>query len=173
MVDIILKNIKKSFGNVQAVRGVSLKVYDGEYLTLLGPSGCGKTTTLRIIAGLEKADSGELYFGDKKIDFEITPEERNIGMVFQHFEIFPFLDVWDNISYPCKVKGLNPKETEEIVTKYIKLVNLEKYVDKFPYELTAPQLQRVGIARALATGAKILLLDEPLGALDQRYRDEF
>ena len=173
MVDIILRDIKKSFGKVQAVRGVSLKVYDGEYLTLLGPSGCGKTTTLRIIAGLIKADSGELYFGDKKIDHHIPPEERNIGMVFQHFEIFPFLDVWDNVSYPCKVKGIDKKELEERVSTYIRLVNLEKYVDRYPYELTAPQLQRIGIARALATGSDILLLDEPLGALDQRYRDEF
>jgi len=173
LVDIILKNIRKSFGPVQAVKDVSLKVYDGEYLTLLGPSGCGKTTTLRIIAGLETADSGEIYFDDKKIDHTVPPEERNIGMVFQHFEIFPFLDVWDNVAYSCKVRGISKEETEERVRRYIKLVNLEKYINNFPLELTAPQLQRVGIARALTTGSRILLLDEPLGALDQRYRDEF
>jgi ABC-type Fe3+/spermidine/putrescine transport system ATPase subunit len=173
LVDIILKNIRKTFGEVIAVDSVSLKIYDREYLTLLGPSGCGKTTTLRIIAGLERATSGELLFGDEKIGHDIPPEDRNIGMVFQHFEIFPFLDVWDNVAYSCRVRGLDKIETEDRVSRYIKLVNLGQHGDKFPYQLTAPQLQRIGIARALATGSKILLLDEPLGSLDQRYRDEF
>ncbi|MBD3229819.1 MAG: ATP-binding cassette domain-containing protein, partial [Candidatus Lokiarchaeota archaeon] len=113
MVDIILKNIRKTFGEVVAVESVNLKIYDREYLTLLGPSGCGKTTTLRIIAGLETATSGELYFGDERIGHEIPPEKRNIGMVFQHFEIFPFLDVWDNVAYSCKVRGLDKNETED------------------------------------------------------------
>ncbi|NHI91264.1 MAG: ABC transporter ATP-binding protein [Candidatus Lokiarchaeota archaeon] len=139
---------------------------------MLGPSGCGKTTTLRAIAGLNDIDEGEIYFDDKPIQ-NIAIEKRNIGMVFQHFEIFPNMDVWDNISFSGKIKNWSQKKIENETLNALKLVNLIDKAGFFPEELSGPELQRVGIARAIASGSKILLLDEPLGALDQRYRDEF
>ena len=151
---------------------VNLEIKDGEYLTLLGPSGCGKTTTLRAIAGLNEIDKGEIYFDDKPIH-DVSIENRNIGMVFQHFEIFPNMDVWDNVSFSGQIRNWSEKKIEEETIKALKLVNLIDKAGFFPEDLSGPELQRVGIARAIASGSRILLLDEPLGALDQRYRDEF
>ncbi|MFX0139677.1 MAG: ABC transporter ATP-binding protein, partial [Candidatus Hodarchaeota archaeon] len=142
------------------------------YITLLGPSGCGKTTLLRLIAGIIEPDSGEIYFDDKDMT-HVPIEERNIGMVFQHFEIFPFMDVWDNVSYSGQIKKWTQDKIEQETVKALEMVNLIHRAGDFPEELSDPELQRVGIARALASGSKLLILDEPLGSLDQRYRDEF
>ena len=174
MPHIVVKNIRKTYdkGRVVANDDIDLEIYDKEYLTLLGPSGCGKTTLLRLIAGLVEPDSGEIYF-DNKLVTDIPPEDRNIGMVFQHFEIFPFMDVWDNVAYAGRVKKWSEEKIEDETIKALEMVNLIHRTDDFPDELSDPELQRVGIARALASGSRLLLLDEPLGALDQRYRDEF
>lgn len=174
MTHIIIKNLRKTYskGKVIANDNINLEIFENEYLALLGPSGCGKTTLLRLIAGLEEPDSGEILFNDKNIA-NIPAEDRNVGMVFQHFEIFPFMDIWDNVSFSGKIRKLDEDKIEENTIKALQMVNLLHRIDDYPDELSAPELQRVGIARAIATGSKILLLDEPLGALDQRYRDEF
>ena len=174
MTYILIKNIRKTYdkGRVVANDNINLEVFDKEYLTLLGPSGCGKTTLLRLIAGLTEPDSGEILF-DNKLVTDVLTEDRDIGMVFQHFEIIPFMDVWDNVSYSSRVKKLDKEKIEQNTIKALKMVNLIHRAGDYPEELSDPELQRVGIARALSTGSKLLLLDEPLGALDQRYRDEF
>ncbi|MHA1379746.1 MAG: ABC transporter ATP-binding protein [Candidatus Helarchaeota archaeon] len=174
MPHIVVKNIRKTYdkGRVVANDDIDLEIYDKEYMTLLGPSGCGKTTLLRLIAGLIEPDSGEIYFNDKLVS-DIPPEDRNIGMVFQHFEIFPFMDVWDNVAYSGKVKKWPNNKIDNETAKALEMVKLLNRAGDYPEELSDPELQRVGIARALASGSNLLLLDEPLGSLDQRYRDEF
>ncbi|MHA1264009.1 MAG: ABC transporter ATP-binding protein [Candidatus Helarchaeota archaeon] len=172
MPHIVLKNISKAFGKVQAIDRVNLEVFDGEYLTMLGPSGCGKTTTLRAIAGLVQPDEGEILFDGQNV-VDLPPNERDIGMVFQHFEIFPFMDVWDNVTYSARVKGYSSDEIERRGEQALHLVGMLPRANAFPDELSAPELQKIGIARAIATNAKLLLLDEPLGALDLKIRMEF
>ncbi|NVM04825.1 MAG: ATP-binding cassette domain-containing protein, partial [Candidatus Helarchaeota archaeon] len=167
----MVKNVRKTYdkGRVVANDDIDLEIFDKEYITLLGPSGCGKTTLLRLIAGIIEPDSGEIYFDGKDMT-HIPIEDRNIGMVFQHFEIFPFMDVWDNVSYSGQIKKWTKDKIEQETVKALEMVNLIHRAGDFPEELSDPELQRVGIARALASGSKLLILDEPLGALDQRYR---
>lgn len=172
MPHIELKNVSKAFGRVKAIDKVNLEIFDGEYLTMLGPSGCGKTTTLRAIEGLVRPDSGQILFNGKDI-VKLPPNERDIGMVFQHFEIFPFMDIWDNITYSARVKGKKSNEIEELGMNALKTVGMIHRANSFPDELSAPELQKIGIARAIATESKLLLLDEPLGALDLKIRMEY
>ncbi len=172
MPHVMLKNVSKAYGRVKAIDKVNLEIFDGEYLTMLGPSGCGKTTTLRAIAGLVEPDEGEILFDGKNI-MNLPPDERNIGMVFQHFEIFPFMDIWDNVTYPARVKGKSSSKIEELGVSSLKIVGMLHRANDFPEELSAPELQRIGIARAIATEANLLLLDEPLGSLDLKIRSEF
>lgn len=154
-----------------AVDNVSLKVYDKEYFSLLGPSGCGKTTLLRIIAGLVEPDEGEVYI-DNKIVNKLPPEDRGIGFVFQTYALFPHMDVWDNVTYGPRVKALEEKKSESIGREMLEMVHLYERQDAFPHELSGGMMQRVALSRALAAGAKLLLLDEPLGALDAKIRFE-
>lgn len=173
MLHVKIENVTKIFGeDILAVDGADLEVYKGEYLTLLGPSGCGKTTTFRIIAGLETQTSGKVYIDGKEVS-DIPPEDRGIGMVFQHFEIFPHLDVWDNVAYSLKTRNFPKRTIEEQTLRALEIVNMVERAGVLPRDLSAPELQRVGIARAIATMSKLFLFDEPLGSLDQRYRDEF
>ena len=172
MPHIEIKNLSKGYGKVKAIDNVNLEVFDKEYLTLLGPSGCGKTTILRSIAGLVQPDHGEILFDGKNIT-NLPPDERDIGMVFQHFMVFPFLDVWDNVTYPLRIKGKSEAEIEEIAGKALNLVGLSRRINEMPEELSAPEMQKVGLARAFSTGSKLLLLDEPLSALDSKFRMEF
>ncbi|NVM52113.1 MAG: ABC transporter ATP-binding protein [Candidatus Helarchaeota archaeon] len=172
MPHIELKNVSKAYGRVQAIDRVNLEIADGEYLTMLGPSGCGKTTTLRAIAGLIQPDEGEILFDGKNI-IDLPPDERDIGMVFQHFEIFPFMDIWDNVTYAPRVKGKPESQLEELGVNALKLIGMLPRANNFPEDLSAPELQKIGIARAIATESKLLLLDEPLGALDLKIRMEF
>ncbi|NVM27738.1 MAG: ABC transporter ATP-binding protein [Candidatus Helarchaeota archaeon] len=172
MPHIILKDVSKAYGRVQAINHVNLEILDGEYLTMLGPSGCGKTTTLRAIAGLIQPDEGEILFDGTNI-VDLPPNERDIGMVFQHFEIFPFMDIWDNVTYSARVKGKLETEIEELGVNSLKLVGLLDRANHFPEDLSAPELQKIGIARAIATESELLLLDEPLGALDLKIRMEY
>ena len=171
MPNIRVVNLTKKFGNVTALDSINLEVHDQEYFSLLGPSGCGKTTLLRLIAGLIEPTSGEIWIGDKRVD-DVPPEDRDIGFVFQTFALFPHMSVWDNVLYGPKVKNFNLKEAETIGDEVLELVKLHERLDAYPSELSGGMMQRIAVARALAAGAKTLLLDEPLGQLDAKVRNE-
>jgi ABC-type Fe3+/spermidine/putrescine transport system ATPase subunit len=171
MPDVRVVNLTKKFDNIIALETVNLAVKDKEYFSLLGPSGCGKTTLLRLIAGLIEPTSGEIYIGDRRVD-DVPPEDREIGFVFQTFALFPHLTVWDNVNYGPRVKNFDPKESQTIVEEVLELVKLHERLNAYPSELSGGMMQRIAVARALAAGAKILLLDEPLGQLDAKVRNE-
>ena len=171
MPDVRVVNLTKKFGDVTALENVNLHVRDKEYFALLGPSGCGKTTLLRLIAGLIEPNGGEIYIGEKRVD-NVPPEDRDIGFVFQTFALFPHMTVWDNVLYGPKVKNFNLAEAKTIGNEVLELVKLHERLDAYPGELSGGMMQRIAVARALAAGAKILLLDEPLGQLDAKVRNE-
>lgn len=164
-----LKNIRKSFGENQVLRGIDLTVREGEFVTLLGSSGCGKTTTLRIIAGMEYPDAGEVLLEGKKVN-DLAPEKRSVNTIFQNYALFPHMNVFQNIAYGLKIKGVSKAEIKERVMEMLSLVQLEGFEKRMPSEMSGGQRQRVAIARALINNPKVLLLDEPLGALDLQLR---
>lgn len=175
-MQVLLKDIQKSFKEVQALKGVDLTIESGEFLSILGPSGCGKTTLLRILAGLEKADKGSIHFGEKTVvesdqKMHLPPQERNIGMVFQDFALWPHMTVFENVAYGLKAKG-KKKNRKEKVEQALKDVQLEHFGSRYPHELSGGQQQRVAFARAVANEPEIILLDEPLSALDAALRDD-
>ena len=171
MTDSILSlnQVTKRFGTVDALKGISLDVKKGEFLTLLGPSGCGKTTTLRIIAGLETPDSGSVLLQGKDVT-HWEPNKRNVNTVFQNYALFPHMDVFHNISYGLKLKKEKKSMIKQKVQEMLDLVQLSGYEKRMPAQLSGGQKQRVAIARALVNNPGILLLDEPLGALDLQLR---
>jgi len=171
MVEVKLEDIVKTFGETVALKGINLHVKDGELFTLLGPSGCGKSTTLRIIAGLDFADSGHLYFDDDDVTYK-SSSERGAVLVFQNYALWPHMTVYDNVAYGLKVKKLPKQEIEKKVKWALELVKLEGYEDRYPTQLSGGQQQRVAIARALVVEPKLLLLDEPLSNLDAKLRLE-
>lgn len=172
MPQVKVLNIKKTFGKkIVALKNVSFEVQDQEYVTILGPSGCGKTTLLRIIAGLETPDTGDVLIEGKLMN-NLPPEERNIGFVFQHFALFPHLNVWQNVIYGPRVRGLSVEKTTEFAHQLLELIRLAGRKDAYPFQLSMGMQQRVGLARALASGSKLLLLDEPLSSLDAQIKDE-
>lgn len=171
---IRIDDVHKNFKGFSALRGVSLEVKTGELVALLGPSGCGKTTLLRIIAGLEYADSGEIYLDTGSND--PAPASRRVGFVFQHYALFRHMTVFDNVAFGLRVKkGNNRLDDSEIrrkVMRLIELIHLEGMHNRYPAELSGGQRQRVALARTLAVDPKVLLLDEPFGALDAKVRKE-
>ena len=171
MPDVRIENVTKKFGKLVAVDDVSLHVHDKEYFALLGPSGCGKTTLLRLIAGLIQPDEGKIYIGDKLVN-DVPPEDRDIGFVFQTFALFPHMDAWNNVIYGPRVKGFDMKKAGTIGHEVLEMVRLDERLDAFPNELSGGMMQRIAVARALAAGAKLLLLDEPLGQLDAKVRND-
>ena len=171
MEGVKVVNITKKFGNVVAVNSVSFSVEKGEFFTLLGPSGCGKTTTLRIIAGFERPDNGEVYIGGKLVN-EYPPEKRKIGFVFQNYALFPHLTVFENIAFPMRIKGMSEDKIREKVKYLLELLKLEGLEKRYPRQLSGGQQQRVALARALARDPEVLLLDEPLSNLDALIRME-
>ena len=171
MPEVRLENVTKKFGKLVAVNDVSLEIHEKEYFALLGPSGCGKTTLLRLVAGLIKPDKGKIYIGDRLVN-DVPPEDRDIGFVFQTFALFPHMDAWDNVTYGPKVKGFDMKKAETIGYEVLKMVRLNERLDAFPNELSGGMMQRIAVARALAAGARLLLLDEPLGQLDAKVRND-
>jgi len=171
MPDVRISNLTKKFGEITALDNINLHIRDQEYFSLLGPSGCGKTTLLRLIAGLIEPNSGEIYIGDKRVD-NVPPEDRDIGFVFQTFALFPHMTVWENVLYGPRVKNYDLKEAETIGDEVLELVKLHERLDAYPNELSGGMMQRIAVARALAAGAKTLLLDEPLGQLDAKVRNE-
>jgi iron(III) transport system ATP-binding protein len=171
MPEVRIENVTKRFGRLVAVDNVSLHIHEKEYFALLGPSGCGKTTLLRLIAGLIRPDEGKIYIGDRLVN-DVPPEDRDIGFVFQTFALFPHMDAWNNVIYGPKVKGFDTKKTGTIGHEVLEMVRLNERLDAFPNELSGGMMQRIAVARALAAGAKLLLLDEPLGQLDAKVRND-
>lgn len=164
-----LVGIKKHFQDVEVLEGIDLTIKRGEFITLLGASGCGKTTTLRIIAGLESPDEGRVLLEGKDVT-DLAPNQRDVNTVFQNYALFPHMNVADNIGYGLKLKKVPKKEIQEKTASMLSLVQLEGFEKRRPSELSGGQRQRVAIARALVNNPKILLLDEPLGALDLQLR---
>ena len=171
MALIEIRNLAKSFGAVKAVDGVDLDINPGEFLTLLGPSGSGKTTVLRMIAGFETPDSGSVKLNSKDITY-LPPYERDVNTVFQDYALFPHMDVISNIEYGLRVKGVEKKERREKALKALDQVRLSGYENRKPNQLSGGQRQRVALARALVNRPSVLLLDEPLGALDLKLRQQ-
>ena len=166
-----LKGISKSYDGEKVIDSMNLYIRDGEFITLLGPSGCGKTTTLRIIGGFETADEGQLFFDGVEIS-DVPAYKRNINTVFQKYALFPHLNVYENIAFPLRLKKLKEEEIKTRVTEMLKMVALSGFENKSVSTLSGGQQQRVAIARALVSHPKVLLLDEPLGALDLKLRKD-
>ena len=168
---VSIKGLSRSFGDVRAVAGVDLDIYEGEFITLLGPSGSGKTTVLRMIAGFEKPDSGTIDLAGKDVS-QLPPYERDVNTVFQDYALFPHMNVISNIEYGLKVKGVAKEECSARALEALKQVRLEGYGERKPSQLSGGQRQRVALARALVNRPSVLLLDEPLGALDLKLREQ-
>src|SRR5574343_13559 len=174
-MSIEIRNVSKQFGDFQALRDVSLDIASGELIALLGPSGCGKTTLLRIIAGLETADVGSIHFsGEDTTDVHVR--ERNVGFVFQHYALFRHMTVFENVAFGLRVKPRSERPSEAQIKKKVmdllKLVQLDWLAERYPSQLSGGQRQRIALARALAVEPKVLLIDEPFGALDTKVRRE-
>jgi putative spermidine/putrescine transport system ATP-binding protein len=166
-----MRGVVKEFGPVRAVAGVDLGVRRGEFLTLLGPSGSGKTTILKLIAGFERPTAGRILLDGEDIS-RLSPAERGIGVVFQHYALFPHMTVRDNVGYPLKLRRWDRARREQRIGEALRLVRLEGYEARYPRQLSGGQQQRVAVARALAFHPRLLLMDEPLGALDRALRVE-
>ncbi len=169
MSNLTFASVRKTFGGVVALHSLDLDVTQGELVSLLGPSGCGKTTALRIAAGFESADSGSVFIGSTDIT-GTAPNKRNMGMVFQSYSLFPNLDVSANIEYGLRTRRVDRAAARQRVTQMLELVQLEQHATKYPHQLSGGQQQRVALARALAIQPSVLLLDEPLSALDAKVR---
>jgi spermidine/putrescine transport system ATP-binding protein len=167
--DVTIKDVFKSFGNFKVLNDVNLDIRKGEFFSLLGPSGCGKTTLLRIIAGFESPDSGVVAFDGRNV-LSLPPNRRQANTVFQNYALFPHLSVFENVAFSLRLKKKPKTEIETFVNSYLKLVQLEGHSDKKPNQLSGGQKQRVAIARALINEPSVLLLDEPLSALDAKLR---
>lgn len=165
-----VQGLSKSFGQVKAVDNVSFTAEKGQLVAILGPSGCGKTTLLRLIAGFESPDAGSVFVDGRRID-HLSPEKRRIGMLFQNYALFPHMTVAENIAYGLRFQRPTAKPVREVVSTLLEMVGLSGYEDRRPEQLSAGQQQRVAIARAIAPQPRLLLLDEPLSALDVALRD--
>jgi putative spermidine/putrescine transport system ATP-binding protein len=166
-----LRNVCKSYGHVQAVDKVSLTVAPGEFVTLLGPSGSGKTTTLSMIAGLARPSSGAIMLDGRPLD-PLPPYRRNVGVVFQNYALFPHMTVARNVAFPLEMRRVSGRDIKQRVARVLEQVGLDKHDDRYPHQLSGGQQQRVALARAMVFEPRILLMDEPLGALDRKLREQ-
>ena len=169
MAEIQLKKLTKRWGNFTAVVDFNLIIADKEFLVLLGPSGCGKTTTMRMIAGLEDATNGDILVDGKKIN-DLEPKDRDVAMVFQSYALYPNMNVYENIRFPLKVRGIDKSTHNEKVMRAVKMVELENFLHRKPAELSGGQRQRVALARAIVREPNVFLMDEPLSNLDAKLR---
>lgn len=170
-VNVEIRNAVKKYGDFVAIKDVSLNINKGEFFTLLGPSGCGKTTLLRMIAGFNTIEGGEILFEDKVIN-NLPAHKRDIGMVFQNYAIFPHMTVYENVAYGLKARKIEAKEADERIIEALKTVQIEDLKDRMPANLSGGQQQRVALARAIVIKPRILLMDEPLSNLDAKLRVE-
>ena len=168
---VTLRAVSKHYGRAIAVNNVSLDVFEGEFVTLLGPSGSGKTTTLMLIAGFETPTSGEIRIRGASVVAR-PPEKRDIGMVFQSYALFPHMSVFDNVAYPLRTRRVPSTEVAERVARVLDAVHMSGFAERYPRQLSGGQQQRVAVARALVYRPSLLLMDEPLGALDKKLREE-
>ena len=169
MAEIQLRNVTKRWGSFVGVADFNLTIADQEFLVLLGPSGCGKTTTMRMIAGLEDATSGDIMVDGKRIN-DLDPKDRDVAMVFQSYALYPNMNVWENIRFPLKVRGVPASEHDERVARASAMVELDDFLDRKPAELSGGQRQRVALARAVVREPNVFLMDEPLSNLDAKLR---
>ncbi len=168
---VSIVNVDKYFGDFHVLKNINLEIKENEFFSLLGPSGCGKTTLLRIIAGLEDVDDGDVLLDGKSI-LHLPPNKRPVNTIFQNYALFPHLNVYENIAFPLRIKKLSEREIKEKVEWLLLLTRLEEHAKKKPAQLSGGQKQRVSLARALANEPKVLLLDEPVSALDAKLRQE-
>ncbi len=171
MSSIRLRSLTKRFGSLLAVNNLDLELQQGELVAFLGPSGCGKTTTLRMIAGFERADSGEIYLGGREVT-NLPPERRDAGMVFQNYALFPHLTVFENVAFGLQMRKVSKSDTRRRVADILAKVQLSGLEDRYPRQLSGGQQQRTALARALVFNPTVLLLDEPLANLDAKLREE-
>ncbi len=177
MSRIELKDINKYYGDNHVLKDINLVIEDGEFMTLLGPSGCGKTTTLRVVAGLEKPQTGYMYMDDKEVinakeAFYLAPGKRNLNLVFQSYALWPHMTVFNNVAFGLEVDNVPKKEIRERVKTALGRLKIDQFIDRYPSELSGGQQQRVAIARAIVSEPEVLLLDEPLSNLDAKLRVE-
>ena len=169
MAEVILRQLSKHFGSVEAVEDVSLRIPDGEFLVLLGPSGCGKSTILRLIAGLEDATAGEILIDDELINFK-DPTKRNVAMVFQNYALYPHMTVYKNVAFPLETARMAKEEVAEAVQRAAEMLEIEALLKRLPEQLSGGQRQRVALARAIVRQPLVFLMDEPLSNLDAQLR---
>lgn len=170
-MQVRLNNITKRFGNVTAVDKLNIEIQEAELLVLLGPSGCGKTTALRMIAGLETIDEGDIYIGERRVN-EVLPKYRDVAMVFQSYALYPHMTVAQNMGYPLKLRGVSESERNEAIKRAAQKVRLEGLLDRYPRQLSGGQQQRVALARAIIRRPQVFLMDEPLSNLDAKLRGQ-
>ena len=170
-VMVRLDNVKKKYDEKEIIKGISLDIYEGEFLTLLGPSGCGKTTLLRTISGLEKVSSGKIYIDEEDVT-DVIPRKREVNTIFQNFALFSHMTVEKNIGFGLKMKKVPKSEIKSRVKEVIELIQMEGFEDRKPTQLSGGQQQRVALARGIVNKPKVLLLDEPLSSLDMKLRKQ-
>ncbi|HBK68502.1 MAG TPA: polyamine ABC transporter ATP-binding protein [Firmicutes bacterium] len=171
MSKILIRHAVKKYGDLTVIPDLNLEIKDGELFTLLGPSGCGKTTLLRMIAGFNSIEGGDIYFNDTRIN-DMDPSKRNIGMVFQNYAIFPHMTVRDNVAFGLKNRKMEKKKIQALTEQYLKLMQISQYASRMPNQLSGGQQQRIALARALVIVPDVLLMDEPLSNLDAKLRLE-
>jgi len=169
MASVAIQNVKKSYGTVEVIHGVSVEIEDGEFVVLVGPSGCGKSTLLRIIAGLESITSGEIAIGETIVN-NLPPKDRDIAMVFQNYALYPHMTVADNMAFSLRMKKASKSETAERVDRAAKILGLTELLDRYPRQLSGGQRQRVAMGRAIVRDPQVFLFDEPLSNLDAKLR---
>jgi multiple sugar transport system ATP-binding protein len=169
MARVLLENVWKKFGNVNAVKNITLEIKDHEFMVFVGPSGCGKTTTLRMIAGLEEVNEGNIYIGNTLVN-DTPPKDRNIAMVFQSYALYPHMSVYDNMAFGLKLRGTKKKEIDERVAEAGEILGLTELLERLPKQLSGGQRQRVALGRAIVRNPQVFLMDEPLSNLDAKLR---
>src|SRR5208337_2663569 len=169
MAQVALRNIVKTFDKTPAVQGIDLEIADREFIVLVGPSGCGKSTTLRMIAGLEEATSGEIYIGDQLVN-DVPPKDRDIAMVFQNYALYPHMTVAENMSFGLRLKRYPKAEIKTRIDEAARMLDIVELVDRKPKQLSGGQRQRVAMGRAIVRNPKVFLFDEPLSNLDAKLR---